>query len=350
MPIQTLYGMTSAGGANGQGNIFSCDKDHCHHTLATLYDFTGGNDGGSPYGGLTLSQDATTLYGTTGAGGAGSMGTLFSCLAANCAATFSVIHTFSGDDGANPYTTLTLSNDGTTLYGVTAMGGGNANGAIFSCLAANCDASYTLLHSFSGPDGQTPIGSLVFSPDGSTIYGSTEYGGANGDGTVYSCATNNCDATLAVLHHFHLTVDGQYPQGKLAISSDGSTLYGITQGDGMTHNGAIFSMPSAGGSFTKLHNFSLDDGSGTDCSLILSDDGTTLYGQTMTGGNATSNQGRLFSIPVTGGSPTVLYNFTGGKDGAYPTGGLSLSNGILYGATVYGGASHDGVIFGFKLP
>ena len=70
---------------------------------------------------------------------------------------------------------LTLS--GSTLYGMTLSGGANGNGTIFSI---NTDGSgFQNLFSFSGTNGDNPHGSLTLS--GSTLYGMTSAGGANDD-------------------------------------------------------------------------------------------------------------------------------------------------------------------------
>jgi uncharacterized repeat protein (TIGR03803 family) len=48
-------------------------------------------------------------------------------------------------------------------------------------------------------------------------------------------------------------------------------------------------------------------------------------------------EGAIFSIPVTGGTPTTLASFNG-TDGEEPDGSLTLSGSTLYGMTVVGGA------------
>ena len=75
MPAQTLYGTTEAGGTNGVGTIFSINANGTGYTV--LYSFAGGSSGGAePTGDLTLV--GSTLYGTTQAGGAYGDGTIFS--------------------------------------------------------------------------------------------------------------------------------------------------------------------------------------------------------------------------------------------------------------------------------
>jgi uncharacterized repeat protein (TIGR03803 family) len=61
------------------------------------------------------------------------------------------------------------------------------------------------------------------------------------------------------------------------------------------------------------------------------------------GGSALS--GTVFKVD-TSNQETVLYNFTGGADGQYPFAGVIIdSQGNLYGTTIFGGTSSDGVAF-----
>src|SRR5438270_391895 len=111
-------------------------------TFTTLYSFTGGSDGASPYGGVILSGN--TLYGTAGYGGSGGGGTVF---AINTDGTgFTNLHSFiNGSDGGIPATGLVLS--GNTLYGTAASGGGAGGGTVF---ALSTDGThFEVLHSFS---------------------------------------------------------------------------------------------------------------------------------------------------------------------------------------------------------
>jgi uncharacterized repeat protein (TIGR03803 family) len=48
-------------------------------------------------------------------------------------------------------------------------------------------ANLTTLVSFTGPDGSGPAGSLIADASGD-LFGTTETGGANGDGTVFEIA------------------------------------------------------------------------------------------------------------------------------------------------------------------
>jgi hypothetical protein len=68
-----------------------------------LYSFTGGSDGGNPYGSLVSS--GTVLYGTTVYGGifdgSESYGTVFTVSTNGTG--FATLHCFDYPDGANPY-------------------------------------------------------------------------------------------------------------------------------------------------------------------------------------------------------------------------------------------------------
>ncbi len=327
----TLYGMTADGGANGEGNIFSIPVTG--GTPTNLASFNG-TDGENSPGSLTLSPNGLTLYGMTEDGGSG-YGTIFSIPVTG--GTPTTLASFNLTDGAYPDGSLTLSADGSTLYGTTYGGGANHDGNVFSIPVTG--GTPTNLASFNGTDGENPGGSLTLSPNGQTLYGTTENGGGNGYGTVFSVpVTGGIPTDLASFND----ADGDYPAGSLTLSADGLTFYGMTEYGGANSKGTIFSVPVTGGMPTDLASFNGTDGAIPGGSLTLS--GSTLYGMTNQGG--VNSQGTVFSIPVTGGNPTTLLSFNG-NNGASPRGDLTLSaNGsTFYGMTEQGGANGDGTIF-----
>ena len=206
----------------------------------------------------------------------------------------------------------------------------------------------TNLYSFDGPHGENPCGSLTLSADGSTLYGTTGWGGnmslnnGFGDGNVFSLPVGggtpttlfNCGGIL-----------GEHPLGSLTLSADGSTLYGMTQEGGANGDGTVFSIPVGGGTPTTLLSFDGTDGMWPGGSLTLS--GSTLYGMTSAGG--ANNMGTVFSIPVGGGAPTVLHTFDG-TDGIYPYGSLTLSGSTLYGMTFGNQLYNEGTVFALTVP
>ena len=139
------------------------------------------------------------------------------------------------------------------------------------------------------------------------------------------------------------TAHGQFPVGDLLLV--GSNLYGMTSAGGANGDGTIFSEPITGGTPTIL--FSFDGAHGSEPLGDLTLIGSTLYGMTKIGG--TSSDGTIFSIPLIGGTPTILHSFSG-ADGANPDGSLSLAGLTLYGMTQNGGASGDGTVFALILP
>jgi uncharacterized repeat protein (TIGR03803 family) len=116
-----LYGTTFFGGLYGYGTIFKLDRTG-HETV--LYNFTNQPDGSNPWGGLVQDEEGN-LYGTANHGGGSCYcGTVFKL---DPAGNYTVLHTFTGADGANPEASLLLYQG--AIYGIAA-GGGTA-GVIF---------------------------------------------------------------------------------------------------------------------------------------------------------------------------------------------------------------------------
>src|SRR6266851_4397157 len=93
----TLYGTASGGGSSGNGTVFAVNTDGSGFT--NLYGFTGGNDGSAPNAGLILSFN--TLYGTASAGGSSGNGTVFAVNTDGSG--FASLYRFTGgNDGSAP--------------------------------------------------------------------------------------------------------------------------------------------------------------------------------------------------------------------------------------------------------
>lgn len=137
---------------------------------------------------------------------------------------------------------------GDVLYGTTAGGGTNANGTVFK-IGTN-GLGFTVLHQFSatnGPginsDGANPYSGLILWSN--VLYGTAEYGGSSGYGTVFQLNTNGTH--FETLYSFTSTnnvggtnTNGAYPLGELVLS--GSVMYGTTSAGGAGGYGTIFSM------------------------------------------------------------------------------------------------------------
>lgn len=196
----TLFGAAAFGG-NGGGNCQGCGLVFSltppavsggSWTDRVLYEFGAeAGDGQHPSSGVVLTPTGV-LYGTTSSGGAGSMGTVFALTPAGVPGTpmtETVLHAFSGPDGDQPAPGLVPGPNG-VLYGTTLSGGANGYGTVFVLAPpATAGGSWTetILHNFTnGLDGGSPSG-LALSADG-ILYGTTGYGGSSGKGTVYTLA------------------------------------------------------------------------------------------------------------------------------------------------------------------
>jgi len=313
------------------------------YTINTLGSFYGSN-GAYPLSGLTLSGNK--LYGTTYSGGDNYDGAVFSVPVTG--GTPTVLASFNGSNGMKPWAGLTLS--GNTLYGTTADGGTSGFGTVFSVPITG--GRPTVLASFNGSNGATPYASLTLS--GNTLYGTTEYGSTYimygtsyyGNGNVFSLPVTGGTPTVLASFNGNNGVD---PYAGLKLS--GNRLYGTTQGGGAYGDGEVFSVPITGGTPTVLASF---NGSNGKYPYALTLSGNTLYGTTQYGGigyngSAYSGDGVIFSIPITGGTPTVLASFDG-SNGMDPYAGLTLSGNTLYGTTKDGGSNGYGTVFSITVP
>jgi uncharacterized repeat protein (TIGR03803 family) len=304
--------------------IESLEERRLLSTLTTLASFNvNGTDGSDPFGGLILS--GSTLYGTAQYGYEDADGEVFSVPVTG--GTITVLASFNGTDGNDPSSGLILS--GSTLYGTTQLGGFYDDGVVFSLPVTG--GTPTVLTSFDYyTDGEDPQGGVILS--GSTLYGTTY---ESGDGEVFSLPTTG--GTPTVLASFDNN-DGEKPSGDLILS--GGTLYGTTEYR-TSYDGEVFSEPTTGGTPTVLASFNGTDGANPQAGVILS--GSTLYGTTGDS-YADYEDGAVFSVPVTGGTPTVLAVFDGTGESS-PQAGVVVSGSTLYGTAEYGGADGEGEVF-----
>ena len=315
-----LYGMTYNGGDNANGTIFRINTNGIGYKVLYSFGDNGANDGANPNGSLTLS--GSTFYGMTSLGGDNGAGTIFQI---NTDGTgYNVLYSFGGygaNDGANPSGSLTLS--GTTLYGTTANGGtnpgisGNGAGTIFQI---NTDGTgYNVLYSFGSVtnDGTVPCGNITLSADGSTLYGMTSSGGNNGAGTIFQISTDG--TVYNVLYSLGgFTNDGLDPSGN-SLTLSGATLYGMTfyggaYGSQSEGYGTIFSLrPSIPAAPTNVLAVAGSEQAAVSFTLPPSDGGSLITNYTVTprpGGIAASATGSASPIIVPGLNNGTAYTFT----------------------------------------
>jgi uncharacterized repeat protein (TIGR03803 family) len=307
------------------------------------------------------------------------------------AQTFTELHAFDHNDGAQPFGTLVQGLDG-NFYGTTRNGNGQ-NQCLDGCgevFKITPDGTLTIFHSFDKTDGGYPMAGLVLGTDGN-FYGSTNGANTSGtppasfifkitaDGTLTSLTAPNAavtsqpllqnvlngsfygtspqasgesndifsmtgSGTVTDIHNFcgfsncGGVAKGNNPQAPLIQGSD-EFMYGTTQTGGISDLcdggcGTVYKV-GTGGNLTTLHAFDGTDGAGPEGSLVEGNDGN-FYGTTVLG-----DSGVFKMTPA--GEVTVLHTFclqTGCPDGDGPAAGvIQATDGNFYGTTVNGGAN-----------
>jgi uncharacterized repeat protein (TIGR03803 family) len=338
----TLWGMTSEGGANDSGTIFSYNVGSGVCTLR--HSFSGGpSDGVGPYGSLIQADDGL-LYGMTDAGGVNNRGIIFSYNIST--GELNDVHDFdNGVFGQYPSGAL-LQARNRMIYGMTNEGGLNNNaGVIFSYSILTNE--YTVLHNFgAGNDGANPFGSLIQVND-SLLLGTCNSSGQFNFGTIFSY--NMSSGTETTLYSFIGNGNGGYePYGSLLQANNG-LLYGTTDGGSAYYYGNIFSFNLDSDTETSIHSFNDSaDGSFPFGSLIQIND-SLLYGMTA---ESSGGAGAIFSCNIFTNAETILHNFNVPIEGGTPSGPLfRANNGLLYGMTIesVGGNNDFGTIFSYNI-
>ena len=261
-----------------------------------------------------------------------------------------VLHSFTGIGGDNPYAPLVEGSDG-SLLGTTAYGGPAGLGTI---LGSASRGVFTQLHAFAGLDealGCYPEGYYPMSP---LVEGT--------DGHFYS--TLNSSENCSGGGHFIFRVSTVGAFELLSLGPRGGSLAGLTRAtdghftstyDSVSGNGfgELFRITEAGG-YTQLHAFSTLDGFFPVGELIQASDGL-LYGTVRVGGSGYPEScaggcGAVFKFDPVTRIDTTVHSFTpAGEAGVDPYAGLvEGSDGWLYGTTSSGGAHGGGALFRIK--
>jgi uncharacterized repeat protein (TIGR03803 family) len=360
-------------------------------TEVPLINFTGMSGsypGSKPYGQLLLASDGN-FYGTTSAGGTNNLGVIYRLTPAGV---YTVLHSFSGLDGATPMAGLIEGSDG-NFYGTTSSGGsiGNnyvLNGTVFQLTAAG---TYTVLHTFQGgTDGTNPKAPLMQATD-NNFYGTTTQGyNSAGSGDMFMVSPAGAysvdtyfDSGRFMLYAGFLqfnsgyirTVDfaggglpdvgllntdgsldtgnpcdGQYAMGELIQGSTSGIYTTVSQG-GVNGYGAVcqtYGAESYNPSNQSLSAFDLysftggNDGSTPEAAMVLGSDGN-FYGTASAAG--AHSQGTAYLVTPAGGF-TLLHAFGLSTDGTVPAATLLQgADGNFYGSTQTGGVSGYGMIY-----
>jgi len=209
-----------------------------------------------------------------------------------------------------------------------------------------------VLYSFTGQaDGAFPQD--LTRDQAGNIYGGT--GGSYKQGNAGTIFKLDTTGKLTTLYTFPGGADGNSPRWRLLRNPNG-VFRGVTQFGGDTTTcalgssgcGVAFSV-NAAGKESVLHTFGKQSRDGEEPSGRLVDVGGNLYGMTFYGGiknsTCTFGCGAIYRVGSSG-KYSVLYRFTGAADGWLPTGGLTADGaGNLYGTSLQGGSSGNGVVF-----
>jgi uncharacterized repeat protein (TIGR03803 family) len=270
------------------------------------------------------------------------------------AQSLTVLHLFNGKpDGAEPIAGVSMDAAG-NLYGTTYYGGANGDGLVYKLAHSGSGWILRPLYSFAkgqGAGGYAPVGGVAIGRDGN-LYGAATSGGQHDAGTVYKlsppasvCKSFLCPWTETPLYQFTGGADGGNPESALVFDSAGN-LYG-TAADGGTGNGVVFKLTHSASGWIEsvLFSFAGSPDGANPSSAVTFDGNGNLYGTTLDGG---AGFGTVYQLTPSGSgwAEKVLYAFQNSNDGAIPYAGIALDpDGNLYGATFFDGAYGGGAVF-----
>jgi len=309
--------------------------------FTVLHSFTNNPDGASPSGCLVEGSDGA-IYGATESGGT-NVGTFYKI--------------YKNGDGYVKLADLNLNSyqpaggllqaSNGLIYGVTTgygIGGYATNdGTLFSMNGDGSGYFTPCVFPQNNHDVAFPVGHLIQAIDGG-LYGISESGGANGDGTIYRFDPNSGQHSVVC----SFTNNGYWNARNAGlIQGKDGLLYGTTYSSVMPNGsgGWIFKINTNGTGFNII--FSLPeltnntyDYANPQANLIQASDGV-LYGTTY-GASGANVGGTVFKINTDGTGYSVIHEFgrytVGGNlwenDGSDPVAGLlEGTDGTLYGTT-----------------
>ena len=349
----SFYGTTSSGGPLDLGTVFKVNIGT--GALTTMAEFSGNgatNKGNTPQAGL-FNNGAGLFWGVTSGGGATGDGTVFTLDATSGVLTTMIEFNGAGPiiEGEGPFGGLAPDGAG-NLWGTTGTGGALNQGTVFKVNAAT--GVLTTVLDFTGDiapaRGSQPMAGLT-SDGAGYFWGTTNSGGANGFGTVFKLNAS----TIALTTLVEFTGSGGTHRGAGPFSelvSDGlGYFWGTTYSGGIGY-GTVFKINASTGAFTTVFEFDFTTGSAPKSGLVR-DDAGDLWGTTSGGGN--SGDGTIYTINPTTGATSTFMHFSGigyqRSSGGNP-GFATLyrrSDGGLYGSTERGGPGAGGTVFRLRF-
>jgi uncharacterized repeat protein (TIGR03803 family) len=239
-----LYGVTPFGGSVNMGTLYRLDMNTGVYTV--IHDLITVSEGQEPRG-VPLEVTDGILYGVTRAGGANGEGTLYKFnLGTNVftkQADFDDLTT-----GKYPGASLIKATNG-KLYGLAQSGGQHSYGTLFEYDMAS--ASLQAM-AFDGLNkGRIPVGTLIEYED-NMLYGMCHMGGLYDEGTLFVVDLDALACTK--LMDFNPATTGYQPMGSL-IKASNNKLYGATNRGGAYDSGVIFEYDPESGTYTTIHEF-----------------------------------------------------------------------------------------------
>lgn len=356
-----LYGAASEGGVSTQccGVIFELSPaSGGGWTYNVIYTFTGQGDGAFPTGSLVMDA-AGNLYGAGSGQSVGVNGEFFE-LSPNGSGgwTEKVLYAVPAADGGQS-SPLVMDGSG-NLYGANLGSGAHNAGYIFELSPGSGGAwTYQHLFDFNVSDGNFPAAGVILDAAGN-LYGTTSEGGTstncpNGCGVVFELTQQSGTWSESVLYEFNGS-NGSDPQAPLTLDAAGN-LYGTTVTGGSLGFGIAFELKKNARVWKErvLHTFTQANGDGAAPNTGLVLRGGNLYGTTVAGGGGLAlcrsftdvGCGTAFELSPSGATwkETILYDFTGGKDGASPSGLILDASGNAFGIAASRGVANAGLIF-----
>jgi uncharacterized repeat protein (TIGR03803 family) len=297
----TFLGGSSGNGGNGWGTVFKLSPGKSGYAESVLYRFAGGTDAWEPIGPPVLDEDGA-IYGVGSFGGSRNDGAIFKLAPTKSGYGESVIYSFPGGAGGQlPQAGLAIDKQG-SIYGTTMFGGSNQGycgsdggcGTVFKLTRQGSGYSESIIHAFTGSDGNLPYGVVTINERTGAIFGTTFWGGVKGVGVVYKLSPHGSTYTESVLYSFKGKNDGFLPEGGLLLKANGTLFGTAASGGGGCHGigcGSVFELtPSHPGySFRVVYDFLKPvNGADPQQTNLLSDTSGALYGATRSGGSDTN--------------------------------------------------------------
>jgi uncharacterized repeat protein (TIGR03803 family) len=181
------YGTTRNGGDKDLGAIYAFDPTTSAISLKASFS---GSNGANP--GTLVPGGKDIYYGSTPYGGQFGKGAIYEFNSVT--GTITLKDSFTGSNGAIAGSDLIAAGNG-LFYGTTIEGGSNNQGAIYAF--DSLSGKISLKASFTGSNGAKPFTALTAAGDG-IFYGTTAYGGAIDRGTIYAFDANTYVSTTTI--------------------------------------------------------------------------------------------------------------------------------------------------------